>query len=235
MSTPASMSDLHQLGAHGLFVGQIAADAELDAGHGSDVRVAQRDAAGQTRRHVDIEPVVGDDAGHHGDLAGRQSPPQHGDDAPFLALLADPLLVVVGIDGREVDVYVEAMGLVEQILEHRGRLLGRRDLDEHAERDIVVDHRLADVEHIDIMLGQQAGNAGDQTRAVAPGHVDENDFVGQEMGFPCGAAAVLRLPLSAVEGVLRAACCVLRERVMRTSYYVKKDRSVDHLRMSPDH
>ena len=145
----------------------------------------KRDTAGQARRHVNVEPVVGDDAGHQGDLAGCQPPPQHGDDAPFLALLADPLLVVVGIDGREVDVHVETMGLVEQILEHGGRLLRRRDLDEHAERYVIVDHCLADVEHIDIMLGQQAGNAGDQTRAVAPGHVDENDFVGQEYcGLP---------------------------------------------------
>ncbi|MNN09360.1 hypothetical protein D3C81_1222380 [compost metagenome] len=95
---------------------------------------------------------------------------------PGLALPADPLQVILFRYRGEAHLLVELVGREQHILEHRGCLLGIRDFDEDAERQGVVDHRLADVENVHPATREDARDGGGQARAIFPGNVDQDDF-----------------------------------------------------------
>ena len=177
------LGDVEQLGTHAPVVGERAGHRHLHAGARVDVRILQRDAAGEARDHVDVEAVGRDDRGDLADLLRGELAPQQRDDSARPPLLVDPRLVAVGFHRREVDGDAQPVPGKEQILEHgRGRLrVG--NLHQQAQREIVVDDRLADVQDVDVMLGQHRGQFGKQAAPVFAGHVDEDDFVGQLGAF----------------------------------------------------
>ncbi|MNE44267.1 hypothetical protein D3C80_1384870 [compost metagenome] len=133
---------------------------------------------------VDIQAVLGGNGADPLQLLGRHLAGQQGHDMPRLALAADPLLVIRLGHRGEAHLLVELVGGEQQILEHRGALFGRRNLNQNAEGQGVVDHRLADIEDIHPALGQHTGNCGSQTGTVFAGNIDQDDFA---QGAPSGA------------------------------------------------
>jgi hypothetical protein len=103
-------------------------------------------------------------------------PSQQGDDAPLAPAPADPAFVLVERHGGKVDVDAQLMAGEEEILEHRGIAVPGGDLDQNAQRKIVVDDRLANVENDDPVLGQHRGHARRQPGLIAAGDVDEDDL-----------------------------------------------------------
>ena len=56
------------------------------------------------------------------------------------------------------------MGDVEQFLHHRGRVMAVRNLGQDAQRDVIVDYCLANVQYVDAKLREHAVDGGNQTR-----------------------------------------------------------------------
>ncbi|MNC38322.1 hypothetical protein D3C75_869190 [compost metagenome] len=125
---------------------------------------------------VDVQAVLRGDRADPLQLLGRHLAGQQGNDVAQLALAADPLLVVGLGHRRETHLLVQLVAGEQHILEHRGGLGAVRNLDQDAERQGVVDHRLADVENIHPTLGEHPGDGCGQARAVFPGDVDQDDF-----------------------------------------------------------
>ena len=125
---------------------------------------------------VDVQAIARGDGAHPLQLLSRNLACQQGDDMPGLALGTDPLLVI-GLGHRcEAHLLVQLVSGEQHILEHRGRRLGIRDFHQNAERQGVMDDRLADVEDIHPALGQHTGNRGSQTGTVFTGDVNQDDF-----------------------------------------------------------
>ncbi|MDT4874550.1 hypothetical protein FQZ97_1098570 [compost metagenome] len=140
---------------------------------------------------------------------------------PGLALAVDPLLVILFRYRREAYLLVELVGREQHILEHRGCLLGIRDFDEDAERQGVVDHRLADVENVHPALRQHAGDGRGEAGAIFPGDVDQDDFAQ-------GAASAMEkahiLPTFAACGSLSAPPTVANRRLAAGNPAVATDQ-----------
>lgn len=126
------------------------------------------------------------------DLAGQQ---RH--DVAFLALAGDPLLVIGFGHRGEPHLLIQLVRRKQDVLEDRGRLFIARDLDQDAERQRVVDHRLANVENVHTTLGQNAGNGGGETRAIFTGDVNQDNFA---QGAPPGWKKTAFYPLSVTIG-----------------------------------
>ena len=97
-------------------------------------------------------------------LRRAQLAAQQRDDVTLLALLGHPRFVVGQRRRAEAHLHTQLVAGKEQVLEHRRRVVFVGNLDQHAQRDIVVDHRLADVEHVDAMIGQHARARGRPAR-----------------------------------------------------------------------
>ncbi|CAI8891250.1 hypothetical protein EMIT093MI4_40192 [Pseudomonas sp. IT-93MI4] len=109
-------------------------------------------------------------------MAGGHFAGQQGDDVAFLALIAHPLLVILFGHRGEAHLLVELVALEQDVLEHGFALLGVGNLDQDAERQGVVDHRLTNVENVHTTLCQNAGNGRSQTRTVDSRDVNQDDF-----------------------------------------------------------
>ena len=125
---------------------------------------------------VDVQAVPGGNRTDPVQLLGADLARQQGDDMTGLALAADPLPIVVFGDRGEAHLLIEFIGGEQQILEHRLRAAIVRNLDEDAERQGVVDHRLADIENVHPALSQHAGDGSSESGAVFAGDIDQDDF-----------------------------------------------------------
>ncbi|CAI8736232.1 NAD-specific glutamate dehydrogenase [Pseudomonas sp. IT-194MI4] len=159
-----------------LRVSRFATHGKLDATLALVGRGVQRHAAGQTVDMVDVQTVFGGDRTHTLQLLGGHFAGQQGDDVAFLALVADPLLVILFGHRRETHLLLKLIAFEQDVFEHRVALLGVRNFNQDAERQGVVDHRLTDVENVHTTLGQNAGYGRSQTRTVDSRDVYQDDF-----------------------------------------------------------
>ena len=177
-------ADLEQVVAQPREVGGLPPQGELDAGPPVGVGLPQGEAAREPGDAVDVDPVGGDDAGDAGEYAGAQLAPEQGHDVAGLPLQADPLLVGLLVDRREVNAEPQLVRLEEQVLQHRAGAGGRRQLQQHAEGEVVVDHRLADVQYVDGVVRQHVGQCGRQAGVVLARHVEQDDLSRQSGPSP---------------------------------------------------
>ncbi len=132
--------------------------------------------AGKPGDAVDVEVVIRHHGGHVAELLGGDLARQQGNDVAVLALAGHPLLVAVLVDGPEAHRDIALMRLEQQVLEHRGRFRRRRHFHQDAQRQGVVDHRLADIQNIQVVAGQNAGKGRGEAGPVVAGHLDENNL-----------------------------------------------------------
>src|SRR5690606_23839424 len=129
-------------------VSRLATYGELDAALALLGRHVQRHASGKAVDMIDVQPILGGNRADPLQLLGADLARQQSDYMTSLALAADPLPVVLFRDRGETHLLVQLVGSEQQILEHRLRAAVVRNLDEYAERQSVVDHRLADIEDV---------------------------------------------------------------------------------------
>ncbi|MNO91331.1 hypothetical protein D3C76_828720 [compost metagenome] len=173
---------------------------------------------------IDVQAIFGGDRADPLQLLGGHPPGQQGDDVPGLALAVDPLLVIVLGNRGETHLLVQLVAREQHVLEHRGRQLGVRDFDQDAERQGVVDHRLADVEDVHATLGQHAGDGRGETGAVFPGDVDQDDFTQ-------GAASAMEKVAHSTR--FRGARLILRPAEGRQRRAESDDRTAPPMRNAP--
>ena len=125
---------------------------------------------------VDVQTVLGGDRADALQLLGADLTRQQRHDMARLALATDPLAVVVFGDRGETYLLIELVGGEQQILEHRLGAAVVRNLDEDAERQGVVDYRLADIEDVHPALSQHAGDGCGKSGAILAGDIDQDDF-----------------------------------------------------------
>ena len=139
---------------------------------------------------VDIQVITRGNGTDALQLFGGDFARQQGDDMPSLALATDPLLIISLGYRSKAHLLIELVGGKEDVLEHRRGALVIRDLDQNAERQGVMDHRLANIEDIHPALGQHAGDGGSQTGTIFAGDIDQDDFAqGSVSSTASGAAA----------------------------------------------
>ena len=174
----AFVGDRQKGGAHGARITGFAAYRDFHAG--AAVRVAvlafQVHPAGKPGDAVDVKVVIRHHGGHVAELLGGDLARQQGNDVAVLALAGHPLLVAVLVDGPEAHRDIALMRLEQQVLEHRGRFRRRRHFHQDAQRQGVVDHRLADIQNIQVVAGQNAGKGRGEAGPVVAGHLDENNL-----------------------------------------------------------
>ncbi|MCY1444557.1 hypothetical protein D9M71_610350 [compost metagenome] len=153
---------------------------------------------------VDVQAVLGGDGAHPLQLLGGHLAGQQGDHVAALALAADPLLVVGLGNRRETHLLVQLVGGKKHILEY-GRCFGAvRNFHQDAERQGVVNHRLADVQDVHAALGEHAGDGRGQARAVFASDVDQDNLA---QGTPPSAHEKAHiLPTFGLPGACPALC-----------------------------
>ncbi len=121
--------------------------------------------------------MAADDRRDARELRGRETPGEQRQDVAGPPLLRRPAAVALALDRPEPRADPELVRAEEHVLQHRRGLGPARDADHDAERDLVVDHRLADVEDVDSVprerLQQRVGDLG----TVLPEHRDQNDVL----------------------------------------------------------
>src|SRR5690606_20046012 len=165
-----------ELGTQRNRVGRLATYGELDAALALLGRHVQRHAPGKTVDMINVQSVLGGNRADPLQLLGTDLARQQSDDMTSLALTADPLPVVLFRDRGETHLLVQLVGSEQQILEHRLRAAVVRNLDEDAERQGVVDHRLTDIEDVHPALSQHTRDGSGESGAVFAGDIDQDDF-----------------------------------------------------------
>src|SRR5690554_6708767 len=163
-----------ELGTQGGRVNRFAAHRKLDAAFALVGRQAFGNATGKAVDLVDIEAVMGGDFTDPGNVLSGYAPRQQRNDVTWFPLAAHPLAVFVGADGRKLDLLIQLIAFEQYVLEH---ICLTRHFHQDTKRQGVMDHRLADVENIDLGLCQYAGNGSRQTGAVRAGNIDQHDFL----------------------------------------------------------
>lgn len=96
---------------------------------------------------------------------------------PGLILVPDPLFIAIVGNGSEANIQLQAMGLKHEFFEQRRRRgLGGND-DQHSPGQKIVDHRLPEIQHLDIVTTQHFRQRGRNTRTIAPGDINQDNFV----------------------------------------------------------
>ncbi len=90
-------------------------------------------------------------------LCCRQSAAEQGDNPAFLAILRRPLSIAFFIDGGKTNLDTQFVGLKQEIFKDRGGFIGGRYFHQDAQRQVIMDHRLADIQNHDLILGQDIG------------------------------------------------------------------------------
>ena len=161
----SDLGEVHEALLHGaaVGVGERAAHRELDARLGGAVVLVEGHAARQAPDGVDVQPVLGHDLRHLGNVARRDGASEQRDDVAVLALTGHPVVVALFGDRREADHHPQLRGLEEQLLHDVARLVGRGQ-DQDAERQRLVDVGLSDVEDEGVVarenLRERRGHAG---------------------------------------------------------------------------
>ena len=93
---------------------------------------------------------MGGDGADASDMLGCHAPCQQGHDVARLALTVDPLGIVFGVDRREFDLLIELRASEQHLFEHIGSVLTTTHFHQNAERQSVVDHRLANVQNVHV-------------------------------------------------------------------------------------
>jgi len=116
-------------------------------------------------------------------------------DVALFALGLDPGAVVVQADRGAFEGDAQVVGQEEQILDHGRGLGGLGYADQDAERQGVVDDRLAHVQDVDVVFGQLGGEGRGQAGAVGAGDVNEQYFthgLGHVLGMVLARARLAR-------------------------------------------
>ena len=105
----------------------------------------------ETDDRVDVQSLVGNHAGSCLNLACLQLTSHHGKDVTILALMANPILVLIVANGRETYLHTQLGSLEKQLLHYlSGVCLVHADKD--TQREGRVDVGLADVENLCIVF-----------------------------------------------------------------------------------
>ena len=123
-----------------------------------------------------LSPLADTTAAYAGDVACVDLAPEQGDDVPGRPLLTNPFLVVVGRDGSKTKIEPDLVGAEQQVPEHGAGGVGPAQFHQQPQGQGVVNHRLADIQHRNIVLGQYARELRGDTRPVAAGDVDKDNF-----------------------------------------------------------
>ena len=146
---------------------------------------------------VDIQSILRSDGADALQLLGRYLASQQGHDVAFFALAFHPMLVIRFGHRGETHLLIELIRRKQDVLEYRRSLLGAGDFHQDAERQCVVDHRLADVENVHTTLGEDTGNGCGETRSVKTCDVDQDNFA---QSAPPGWKKTAFYPLSVTIG-----------------------------------
>ena len=161
----------HELLLEGGLVVQGAADGELHAGADVALRMLDAHAARQALDGVDVQAVPCDNLGGRLDLPGAEAAADGGEDVAVAALAAHPVLVLVVGDRFKADGDAHLGGLEKELLHHlTGGLLF--DADENAQGEGAVDVRLADVQDLSVVLGEDGHDLGGKADTVCPGYAN---------------------------------------------------------------
>ena len=167
--------EAHQGRAETLLVVQIAGGRQFHAHAVGALGRVERRAPGEPVDAIDIEPGAGQDAAHPGQVYGGDLRPQDGDEESASRLPRHPRLILVAGDGGEADLHAQFVRPQQQLGEHRRGLHLLGHLHQNAQRQRVVDHRLADVQNPRARGGQNTGKRMGDARAVVTGDVNEQD------------------------------------------------------------
>ena len=138
--------------------------------------LVHRHATGQSRDVVDVQPVAGSDVSKPFEMPCGQLGTNQRHDVAWLALRVDPSFVLVETDRRESGLQIPLVRLEENVLQYwMGFGLGRH-LDEKAEGQRVMNDRLTNIEHPNIMPSQDRAQVPGDTRPICSGQIDEDHF-----------------------------------------------------------
>ena len=137
--------------------------------------LVERRAARQAIDAIDVQARAGDHAAHRLEVRRRQRRAEHRDDVAALALRQHPVAVFLARHRGEADLHAEPVRFEQQVGEQRRRLHLVGQLDQHAERQRVVNQRLADVENAHLAAGQNRGQRVRDARMIVAGDVDAED------------------------------------------------------------
>ena len=121
-----------------------------------------------------------DQPGHGRKLLTGHARREQRDDVARLALTAHPLLVVGRRDIGRANRNANLAGGALERCEHHRALGAFHDLHEHAKVELVVNDRLADIEHAHLIFSQRGCQHGHQAGLVFARHVHQNYLAGQE-------------------------------------------------------
>ena len=144
---------LHHLSLHLTFVVRLATQRELYACPHVLGRVLYALPARQTKYAVNVQPLVGNDAGGSLNLARLQLPAHDHQYVAVLTLMAHPVLVFIVADGRETYLYSQFSGFEQQFFHYLTRV-HLVHAHEYSERQCGVNVGLSDVEYLCIVTGQ---------------------------------------------------------------------------------
>ncbi len=158
-------------------------DREFDRGERMRTLLASRDASGQTRDAVDIEPALRHHGGDLGDVFGLDLASEQRQDVARLALLTHPALIGIGVDWREADIEPHAVRAEQQLPENAAVAALARQLDQQAQRQGVMDGRLTDIQDRHMEAREDPGQGGGDAGPILARHVDQNDFAHLNSGL----------------------------------------------------
>ena len=115
---------------------------------------------------INIEAIIGNNAANGSNLARRNLARQQRDDIAILALPGDPFLVFRFADRNKPHRHIQTVTGKQHILEDRRRFGLLRDFHHHPQGQGVVNHSLANVQHIDVITGKKISDGRGDPRLV---------------------------------------------------------------------
>ena len=124
---------------------------------------------------LDRQAVILYDLDHGRELLGADPRGQERDDVTRLTLLGDPLLVIDSRDMREAQIFVQS--ITERCKQLR-RVLAHRDLQHHAQTQLIVNHGLANVEDTNLKTRHRRCQHRHEPSLGSAGNIHQYDFAG---------------------------------------------------------
>ena len=125
---------------------------------------------------IDVEGVARNDRAYHGELFRRDRPAEHGDDEAVFPLTGNPVIEIGFGDWGKPDLQSEFGAPCAESVLQRCEAFAAGRLDQQAESQGFVDHGLADVEHTNVVVGEDCGQRCSQPRRVLSGEMNQDRF-----------------------------------------------------------